>query len=112
MEKEALPQNAKELIEKTFNGKRGNHSKSLVPHQKSVNQRINLKGVSSSPVEFMCQCSMWPKKAPSRIATWDIGAQFFPQKKVSTKATNVIAMSEATVFANQIAAGEDGIFSA
>jgi hypothetical protein len=31
---------------------------------------------------------------------------------VSTKATNVIAMSEATVFANQIAAGEDGIFSA
>jgi hypothetical protein len=47
MEKEATPKNAKGLIQNTSDEQRGNHSKSLVPHQKLANQHNNLKGVSS-----------------------------------------------------------------
>jgi hypothetical protein len=47
IKKEATPKITKGLVQKTSDGQRGNHSKSLVPHQKLANQHNNLKGVSS-----------------------------------------------------------------
>jgi hypothetical protein len=109
--KKASPQNTNGLIEKTFDGKGGNHSKSLVPHWKFGKQHINLKGVSSQSYWIcvpMFSAAQEGTIAHSRVGHWCAN---FLHKKLSTKATNAITMSEA-IFANQMAAGEADVFSA
>jgi hypothetical protein len=104
MKKEATLKMQRGSFKKTFDEKRGNHNKGLVPHQKLADQHGNLKWVSSQPVEYACQCSMRPTKAQSRTAEWDIGAQIFYQKKGDAQAPHE------AIFANQTAKGVGDVF--